>query len=75
MSKRSRDFIAALHMSLDGNIQGANGEVDWVDSWNDALDLISDVDAAVLGVYAGDGDVFFRRIGADHRRAKPCQRL
>ena len=49
MSKRSRDFIAALQMSLDGNIQGANGEVDWVDSWNDALDLIADVDAAVLG--------------------------
>lgn len=49
MSKQSRDFIAALQISLDGNIQGANGETDWVDSWNDALDLISDVDAAVLG--------------------------
>ena len=49
MSKQSRDFIAALQISLDGNIQGANGEIDWVDSWNDALDLISDVDAAVLG--------------------------
>jgi dihydrofolate reductase len=47
MSKRS--FIAALQTSLDGYIQGANGEVDWVDSWNDALALISDVDAAVLG--------------------------
>lgn len=49
MSKQSRDFIAALQISLDGNIQGANGEIAWVDSWNDALDLISDVDAAVLG--------------------------
>jgi dihydrofolate reductase len=49
MSKRSRAFIAALQVSLDGYIQGANGEVDWVDSWNDALDLIPDVDAAVLG--------------------------
>jgi dihydrofolate reductase len=49
MSKQSRDFIAALQISLDSNIQGANGEIDWVDSWNDALDLISDVDAAVLG--------------------------
>jgi dihydrofolate reductase len=49
MSKQSRDFIAALQISLDGNIQGANGEIDWVDSWNDALGLISDVDAAVLG--------------------------
>jgi dihydrofolate reductase len=49
MSQQSRDFIAALQISLDGNIQGANGEIDWVDSWNDALDLISGVDAAVLG--------------------------
>ena len=49
MGKQTRDFIAALQISLDGNIQGANGEIDWVDSWNDALDLISDVDAAVLG--------------------------
>ena len=36
-------------MSLDGYIQGANDEVDWVDSWNDALDLIPDADAAVIG--------------------------
>jgi dihydrofolate reductase len=47
MSKRS--FIAALQISLDGYVQGANGEVDWVDSWNAALDLIPGVDAAVLG--------------------------
>jgi dihydrofolate reductase len=46
---RSRTAIAALQMSLDGYIQGANGEVDWVDSWRDALDVISDVDAAVIG--------------------------
>jgi dihydrofolate reductase len=36
-------------MSLDGYLQGADGEVDWIDSWNDALDLIPDVDAAVIG--------------------------
>jgi len=36
-------------MSLDGYIQGANGEVDWVDSWSDALDLVPDADVAVLG--------------------------
>jgi len=49
VSNGSRAFVAALHMSLDGYIQGANGEVDWVDSWNDALDLVPDADAAVLG--------------------------
>jgi dihydrofolate reductase len=42
-------MIAALQMSLDGYVQGANGEVDWVQAWNDALDLIPDVDAAVIG--------------------------
>jgi dihydrofolate reductase len=48
-------MIAALQMSLDGFIQGPNAEVDWVDSWSDALDLLPDVDAAVLGrgTYAG----------------------
>jgi dihydrofolate reductase len=49
MSEQSRAFIAALQVSLDGYVQGANGEVDWVDSWNDALDVIPGVDAAVLG--------------------------
>ena len=48
-SKGSRTMIAALQVSLDGYMQGANGEVDWVDSWSDALDLLSDVDAAVVG--------------------------
>jgi hypothetical protein len=33
----NRAFIAALQVSLDGYIQGANAEIDWVDSWNDAL--------------------------------------
>jgi dihydrofolate reductase len=49
MSKRSRAFVAAMHMSLDGYIQGANDEVDWVDAWNDALGLIPGADTAVLG--------------------------
>src|SRR5690242_11725819 len=47
--KQLRTAIAALQMSLDGYIQGANGEVDWVDSWNDALDLVPGADAAVIG--------------------------
>ena len=49
MSRRPRDFVAAIQVSLDGYMQGANGEVDWVDSWSDALDLIPGADAAVLG--------------------------
>jgi dihydrofolate reductase len=45
----SRTFIAALQVSLDGYLQGANGEVDWVDSWDDALGLVPGADTAVLG--------------------------
>ena len=45
----SRLCIAALQVSLDGYLQGANGEVDWVDSWDDALGLVPGADAAVLG--------------------------
>jgi hypothetical protein len=45
----SRLFIAALQVSLDGYLQGANGEVDWVDSWDDALGLVPGADTAVLG--------------------------
>jgi hypothetical protein len=41
--------MAALQISLDGYVQGADGGIDWVDSWNDALGLIPDADAAVLG--------------------------
>ncbi len=49
MSKECRVAIAALQMSLDGYMQGADGAVDWVDAWNDALALIPDADAAVIG--------------------------
>ena len=49
MSTQNRPLIAALQTSLDGYVQGAGGEVDWVDGWNDALDLLTDVDAAVIG--------------------------
>ena len=49
MSTQNRPLIAALQTSLDGYVQGAGGEVDWVDGWNDALGLLTDVDAAVIG--------------------------
>jgi len=51
-------MIAALQVSLDGFTQGPNGEKDWVDSWADAIQLIPDVDAFVLGagMYPGYGE-------------------
>jgi dihydrofolate reductase len=45
----SRRFIAAMQVTLDGYILGPGGEADWVDSWADGLDLLSEVDAFVLG--------------------------
>jgi dihydrofolate reductase len=48
-SNTSRTMIAALQVSLDGFMQGPNGEKDWVDSWADAIELIPDVDTFVLG--------------------------
>jgi dihydrofolate reductase len=64
----SRFFIAALQVSLDGYLQGANGEVDWVDSWDDALGLVPGADAAVLGggMYPGY-ETLWGSIAADPR--------
>jgi dihydrofolate reductase len=72
MSKRSRAFIAALHISLDGYIQGADGEIDWVDSWSGALDLVPDADTAVLGggMYPGY-EQLWGSIAADPRSGAP----
>jgi dihydrofolate reductase len=44
-----RRLIAALQVTLDGRILGPEGEVDWVDSWADGLELLPPVDAFVLG--------------------------
>src|SRR4051812_5337693 len=48
-SHASRKMIAALQVSLDGFIQGPEGEKDWADSWASALGLTPDVDMFVLG--------------------------
>ena len=45
----SRTSIAAMQVTLDGYILGPEGEVDWVDSWADGLELLPQVDAFVLG--------------------------
>ena len=45
----SKLFIAALQVSLDGYLQGANGEVEFVDSWNESLGLVPGADTAILG--------------------------
>ena len=44
-----RKIIAALVTSLDGLIEGPNGELDWVDSWEDPFDLLPQIDTCILG--------------------------
>ena len=44
-----RKIIAALQVSLDGLIEGPKGEIDWIGSWEDSFDLISEIDTCVLG--------------------------
>ncbi|HET7855766.1 MAG TPA: dihydrofolate reductase family protein [Gaiellaceae bacterium] len=45
----SRKIIAALQVSLDGLIEGPNGELDWIGSWEDSFDLLPEIDTCVLG--------------------------
>jgi len=44
-----RKIIAALQVSVDGFIEGPNGALDWVDSWEDPFDLLPEIDACILG--------------------------
>jgi dihydrofolate reductase len=73
-SSTSRTMIAALQVSLDGFIEGANGEKDWVDSWADAIQLIPEVDTFVLGgrMYPDYGE-YWESIYTDPQRVLPFQ--
>jgi len=45
-----RKIIAALTMSVDGFIEGPNGEVDWIESWDNPYDgLFTQIDTCILG--------------------------
>ncbi len=44
-----RKIIAALHISLDGYVEDANGDVGWIESWEDAFDVVPRVDTFLLG--------------------------
>jgi dihydrofolate reductase len=50
-----KKIIAALNITLDGYIEGSQGEIDWIDSWEDADDSASQYDACLLGsgMYGG----------------------
>jgi hypothetical protein len=42
-------IIAALVVSVDGFIEGPNGEREWVDTWEDPFDLLPQIDTCILG--------------------------
>jgi dihydrofolate reductase len=44
-----KKIIAALHMSLDGYIEDANGDSSWIESWGDDFGVIPRVDTLLLG--------------------------
>lgn len=44
-----RRIIAALVVSVDGFIEGPDGELDWVPTWEDPFDLLPRIDTLVLG--------------------------
>jgi dihydrofolate reductase len=44
-----RKIIAALVVSVDGFIEGPNGELDWIDTWEDPFDLLPQIDTCILG--------------------------
>ncbi|MGB4117186.1 MAG: dihydrofolate reductase family protein [Polaromonas sp.] len=44
-----KKIIAALNTTLDGFIEGAQGEIDWMESWEDEEDTTPQFDTCLLG--------------------------
>jgi len=44
-----RKLIAGMQTSVDGKIEGPEGYADWVAGWGDNYDLMSHIDACLLG--------------------------
>jgi dihydrofolate reductase len=52
--ERDEKMIAALQISVDGLIEGPNGELDWamaedLETWQDVFEMLSHVDTLILG--------------------------
>ena len=67
-----RKLIAAFRVSLDGFVEGPNGENDWVDTWEDTFDLMPQIDAMVLGggMYPGY-EQYWSAVHADSKGPLP----
>lgn len=67
-----RQIIAALQISLDGYIEGPQGELDWVDSWEDRFGLVDRVDTFLLGAGMYPGyEAYWSAIQADPTAVLP----
>lgn len=44
-----RKIIAGLQVSVDGFIEGPNGELDWVETWEDPFGLLPQINTCILG--------------------------
>ena len=44
-----KKIIGALVVSVDGFIEGPNGELDWVEDWEDPFELLPQIDTCILG--------------------------
>lgn len=44
-----RRIIAALQLTVDGFIEGPEGELDWIGTWDDDYGLTEEVDTCVMG--------------------------
>jgi hypothetical protein len=49
-----RTLVAALQVSVDGFIEGPNGELDWAlaedeETWRDIFEMLESVDTCILG--------------------------
>jgi dihydrofolate reductase len=44
-----RKIIAAFRVSVDGFIEAADGNQDWVDSWEDIFEITPQIDTCILG--------------------------
>jgi len=44
-----RKLIAGMRISVDGKVEGPKGYADWVEEWADGYDVMTRVDACLLG--------------------------
>jgi len=67
-----RKVFSAFRVSVDGFIEGPDGELDWVESWEDAFNLTPQVDTCILGggMYPGY-EQYWTAILADPKAVLP----